>query len=89
MKLSPTRKSVLFAALLVLAAAPGKLYADVTPKIKSLGIDSPKQVFFVGNSYLYYGDSLHNHVVRLAIKLMRLSFRQDWHLKKPTRENPA
>lgn len=27
---------------------------------------APTQVLFVGNSYLYYNDSLHNHVLRLA-----------------------
>ena len=28
----------------------------------------PKRVLFVGNSYLYYNDSLHNHVERMAIE---------------------
>ncbi len=28
----------------------------------------PKRVLFVGNSYLYYNDSLHNHVERIAIE---------------------
>ncbi len=27
---------------------------------------APKRVLFVGNSYLYYNDSLHNHVKRMA-----------------------
>ncbi|MFM1815182.1 MAG: hypothetical protein RLZ98_1877 [Pseudomonadota bacterium] len=26
----------------------------------------PKRILFVGNSYLYYGDSVHNHVRRMA-----------------------
>ena len=29
---------------------------------------APKRVLFVGNSYLYYNDSLHNHVRRIAIE---------------------
>ena len=28
--------------------------------------DAPKQVLFVGNSYFYYNDSLHNHTRRMA-----------------------
>ncbi|WFE75668.1 DUF4886 domain-containing protein [Roseinatronobacter sp. S2] len=31
-----------------------------------LGVDSPRQVLFVGNSYLYYNDSLHNHTSRMV-----------------------
>ena len=27
---------------------------------------APKRILFVGNSYLYYNDSLHNHVKRMA-----------------------
>ena len=29
---------------------------------------SNKNILFVGNSYLYYNDSLHNHVKRMAIE---------------------
>ncbi|TKT74905.1 hypothetical protein [Aquamicrobium sp. LC103] len=28
-------------------------------------VDEPRQILFVGNSYFYYNDSLHNHVSRL------------------------
>jgi hypothetical protein len=51
---------------LLILLTPAKNFADVAPKVKNLGIEAPKQVLFIGNSYLYYGDSLHNHVVRLA-----------------------
>jgi hypothetical protein len=37
------------------------------PLIKAPQVDTPTRVLFVGNSYLYYGDSLHNHVQRLVI----------------------
>lgn len=40
--------------------------AQTSPEVKSLDMDAPKQILFVGNSYLYYGDSLHNHVLRMA-----------------------
>jgi len=38
----------------------------VTPEIKKLKHTSPKSVLFVGNSYLYYNDSLHNHFKAMA-----------------------
>lgn len=31
--------------------------------------EAPERILFVGNSYLYYGDSLHNHVRRIAGEL--------------------
>ena len=37
-----------------------------TVEIKSLDNPEPAQVLFVGNSYFYYNDSLHNHVNRLV-----------------------
>ena len=40
------------------------LIADV--KIKELENQRPNRILFVGNSYLYYNDSLHNHVRRMA-----------------------
>lgn len=45
-----------------LAAAPAP-----APQVKAPPVDTPHRVLFVGNSYLYYGDSLHNHVRRLAV----------------------
>ena len=41
--------------------------AAQVPVVKAPQVDTPVRVLFVGNSYLYYGDSLHNHVRRLAI----------------------
>ena len=43
---------------------PGRRY--LTPSIKPTPGAAPKRVLFVGNSYLYYGDGMHNHVRRLA-----------------------
>ena len=37
------------------------------PKVKRLQLEIPTHILFVGNSYLYYGDSVHNHVRRIAI----------------------
>jgi len=41
--------------------------AAPVPTIRAPQVDTPTRVLFVGNSYLYYGDSLHNHVRRMAI----------------------
>ena len=63
----------LLGATLVATAAPA-------PDVKQLDIDAPRQVLFVGNSYFYYNDSLHNHVRRMAsaaenVKLSDFKFR--------------
>ena len=34
------------------------------PNIKY--IDQPNTILFIGNSYLYYNDSLHNHLKRIV-----------------------
>jgi hypothetical protein len=57
-----TSIAILFAALACIAPA-----AAEEPKVKPADAGVPKRVLFVGNSYLYYGDSLHNHVRRLAV----------------------
>jgi len=53
-----------------LAAEPGPA-ADVSwsaePEIKRLRTARPTHILFVGNSYLYYGDSVHNHVSRMVV----------------------
>jgi Domain of unknown function (DUF4886) len=49
---------VLFAAALAHAA-------DV-PSVKQRHVDTPHNILFVGNSYFYYNDSLHNHVRRMV-----------------------
>jgi len=56
-------KSLLFVAALLLAPAA----AAATPDVKAPQVDTPKRVLFVGNSYFYYNDSLHNHVRRMVI----------------------
>jgi hypothetical protein len=48
-------------------AAMSPATAAVAPEVKAPQVDTPRRVLFVGNSYLYYGDSLHNHVQRMAV----------------------
>ncbi len=42
----------------------GSLSGEISPNIKN--IDQPNTVLFVGNSYLYYNNSLHNHFKRMV-----------------------
>ena len=52
----------LIATSLACAAA-----AAPAPMVKAPQVDTPTRVLFVGNSYFYYNDSLHNHVRRMAM----------------------
>lgn len=53
--------------LVVLFSNAVWVQAAQSPEIKQSPVDTPKRILFVGNSYLYYNDSLHNHVRRIAI----------------------
>ena len=35
------------------------------PKVIKLNNQKPERLLYIGNSYLYYNDSLHNHVRRI------------------------
>ncbi len=41
--------------------------ASPSPVVKRLTLARPTHILFVGNSYFYYNDSLHNHVQRMAV----------------------
>ena len=51
---------------LVLAGFAALAGAQPVPAVKQPPVDTPKNILFVGNSYLYYNDSLHNHVRRMV-----------------------
>jgi len=51
---------------IALAALVGCATAQTVPSVKQRQVDVPKKVLFVGNSYLYYNDSVHNHVRRMV-----------------------
>lgn len=44
------------------------LHASEGPQVKTLKGLKPNRILFVGNSYLYYNDSLHNHVKRMFVE---------------------
>ena len=55
-----------FAALLAFALV-AQAAAAPAPVVKQPPVASPQRILFVGNSYMYYNDSLHNHVRRLVV----------------------
>jgi hypothetical protein len=52
------------AALIALAAAT-PASAQVKPKVMESGVEHPHSAIYIGNSFFYYNNSLHNHVTRL------------------------
>ena len=42
---------------------------SLEPTIKGLENKKPEKLLYIGNSYLYYNDSLHNHVRRMLEEL--------------------
>ena len=54
---------LLILPVLVASADPDR---DLVPTVQRLSNEAPARILFVGNSYLYYNDSLHNHVKRIA-----------------------
>jgi hypothetical protein len=58
--------AVFFSLILFSFLIPVSSFSEISPEVTSIGINNPKQILFVGNSYFYYNNSLHNHVVRLA-----------------------
>ncbi|MDE0039137.1 MAG: hypothetical protein OXU77_16530 [Gammaproteobacteria bacterium] len=63
-------RSSAWSASILLALVPSafavELDQELTPAVQRLENPAPRRVLFVGNSYLYYNDSLHNHVKRIA-----------------------
>ena len=49
-----------FTSMLMMAASP--LSAQTRPKVLDSGVDKPASTIFIGNSFFYYNNSLHNHV---------------------------
>ena len=52
--------------LLSQSACAAEPDAELKAQVRFLENTSPQRILFVGNSYLYYNDSLHNHVERIA-----------------------
>ncbi len=61
-------KRISFLGILATSCLLGPLASAAAPAaaVKAPQVENPTRVLFVGNSYFYYGDSLHNHVQRLV-----------------------
>ena len=55
-----------FYFLFILLATSNALVSNNLDNHSELNNKQPERVLFVGNSYLYYNDSLHNHVRRMV-----------------------
>lgn len=61
-----SRSIAVLQSLLVMALLSVAGVQAASPTVKQPQVDTPKRVLFVGNSYMYYNNSLHNHVNRIA-----------------------
>jgi hypothetical protein len=57
----PWLSGALGAALIALACTTPAT-AQVKPKVMESGVDGPASAIYIGNSFFYYNNSLHNHV---------------------------
>ena len=53
-------------AVLAFAAAVQVAAAQTKPKLTDIGIDGPKSSLFIGNSFFYYNNSMHSHVLAMS-----------------------
>jgi hypothetical protein len=53
-------------AMLALVLFSGTAPAQTKPKVSSMGVAQPKTIMYVGNSFFYYNNSMHNQVTRIA-----------------------
>jgi hypothetical protein len=60
------RKIGALLSLLWLASVSGELLAQTKPQRTEVGGEPPSSILWVGNSFFYYNNSMHNHVGNLA-----------------------
>jgi hypothetical protein len=56
-------RALTFVAALALC---GSAFAQTKPKLVDAGIESPKTSIYIGNSFFYYNNSMHSHVLALS-----------------------
>lgn len=91
--------TLLFASLICLIT---NAVAEVRPKVLTYGAEPPKTMIFIGNSFFYYNNSMHNQVLgfaRAADRKNAASYRatsvtisgsaMDWHNIEGYFTNPA
>ena len=50
-------------SLLFLVVLSNSLLAQAKPKRTDIGGEPPKYILYIGNSFFYYNNSIHNHVL--------------------------
>ena len=60
------RKTAATIALFALALTGSVACAQTKPKVTDAGLVQPKTIMYVGNSFFYYNNSMHNQVTRIA-----------------------
>jgi hypothetical protein len=53
-------------AVLLMVSPAGPVLAETKPTITVIGVPEPRAFLFVGNSYMYYNNSMHNMFLRVA-----------------------
>jgi len=61
----PRTLRLLFGAVLMTALGAAPAAAQAIPKVLDSGVARPDSAIFIGNSFFYYNNSLHNHLSRL------------------------
>jgi hypothetical protein len=57
---------MLFAIALASLCAISSASAQTKPKLTDVGIESPKTSIYIGNSFFYYNNSMHSHVLAMS-----------------------
>ncbi|WP_229176979.1 DUF4886 domain-containing protein [Bradyrhizobium ivorense] len=70
-------------ALVLGCLAAGAAEAQTKPKVTSLGPDYPKSAIFIGNSFFYYNNSMHSHVLAM-LRTADPAHRQDYRATSVT-----
>ena len=65
--LKSTIMKIVHLLLFTIVGLSGTSLASEVPSVKSLTVTNPSHLLFVGNSYLYYNNSLHDHLRRMVI----------------------
>ena len=83
------RLSVLWLSLLLMATLSGDLFAQTKPKRTQLDGSPPGSILWVGNSFFYYNNSMHNYLGALVRSGLNVPHRStsvtisgsgfDWH----------
>jgi hypothetical protein len=59
------RKIAPLLSLIVVLSMSGTLLAQTKPQRTDIGGEPPKSILWIGNSFFYYNNSMHNYVSNL------------------------